>query len=398
MNHLVFRLGLLLALAPASAALAQNVGIGITLPQSRLHVADGSVLFSSTGNVSGNALPISGAGRRLLWYADKAAFRVGYVDGIQWNDSFIGLYSFATGYNTQANGQYSFAAGDGSQSVGASSVAMGSGAYASAAHAVALGQGNQATEENALALGSSNIAGGLYSIAIGSGNIANGNFGITIGLQNRASASFCTAVGKNAYAAHQGAITLGDGSGSFSSDYITSSATNQMTMRFSGGYRLITSVRGNSPTTSAGGTITGVELTPGAGSWTSLSDRRVKENFRPIDAEQVLQKVATLPITEWNYKAQPATQRHVGPMAQDFYQAFRLDGIGRDTTINTVDIDGINMVAIQALYRRVRALEAENATLRQQAQQSRQGAEASTATLEERLRRLEGLLGAQAQR
>jgi len=37
-----------------------------------------------------------------------------------------------------------------------------------------------------------------------------------------------------------------------------------------------------------------------------------------------------------------------GCMAKDFYAAFKLDGES-DMTINTLDIDGINMAAIQAL-------------------------------------------------
>lgn len=373
----------------AAHAQTSGVGIGVTAPLSRLHVADGSVLFSAAGDVSGNALPITGAGRRLLWYADKAAFRAGYVSGTSWNDSFIGLYSFATGYNTIARGRYSFAAGNSAEANGESALAIGTNSYAGGLNAMALGYGAQANGEESIALGSSCIAGGLGSFAMGPGTIVNGNYGVAIGLQNRASASFATAIGKNAYAAHQGSMTLGDGSAGFSSDYITSNANNQMTMRFAGGYRLITSRRGNSPTTSETGTLTGVELTAGAGSWTTLSDRRAKENFRPLDAEQVLQKVAALPITEWNYKSQPVTQRHVGPMAQDFYQAFRLDGIGRDTTINTVDIDGVNMVAIQALARRTAQLQQENDQLRAQLRQKDEQLAAQFRMLNERLAALE---------
>jgi len=55
---------------------AGKVGIGTTLPLARLHVADSSVLFSAIGNVTINpeAPPIQGAGRRMMWYVDKAAF------------------------------------------------------------------------------------------------------------------------------------------------------------------------------------------------------------------------------------------------------------------------------------------------------------------------------------
>ena len=44
--------------------------------------------------------------------------------------------------------------------------------------------------------------------------------------------------------------------------------------------------------------------------------------------------------------------RHYGPMAQDFYAAFGNDGvgtIGTPTTINSGDMAGILMIAVQAL-------------------------------------------------
>jgi hypothetical protein len=50
-------------------------------------------------------------------------------------------------------------------------------------------------------------------------------------------------------------------------------------------------------------------------------------------------------------------------MAQDFAKAF---GLGADERlINGIDAQGVAMVAIQALYRRVQQLEAEIAELRQ---------------------------------
>ena len=59
-----------------------------------------------------------------------------------------------------------------------------------------------------------------------------------------------------------------------------------------------------------------------------------------MDNRQLLARVLALPITTWNYKAQAPEIRHLGPMAQDFFDAFHL-GEG-DTTISSVDIDGVN--------------------------------------------------------
>jgi len=75
---------------------------------------------------------------------------------------------------------------------------------------------------------------------------------------------------------------------------------------------------------------------------------------------ELLEKLAALPISTWNYKADDPGVRHMGPMAQDFHAAF---GLGDDDrTIHLLDANGVVMVAIQALYRRVQELEAEVAS------------------------------------
>ena len=86
------------------------------------------------------------------------------------------------------------------------------------------------------------------------------------------------------------------------------------------------------------------------------SDRNAKENIAPIDQQAVLEKVAALPLAQWNFKTEPGVV-HLGPMAQDFHAAF---GLGpNDTTIPTVDADGVSLAAIQALYRLVEEQRAE---------------------------------------
>lgn len=93
-----------------------------------------------------------------------------------------------------------------------------------------------------------------------------------------------------------------------------------------------------------------------------VSDRRLKENVTPIEADRILQTLAALPITTWSYKSERSHARHIGPMAQDFKEAFDFgDG---DTTIMQVDADGVAFAAIQALNQRLSYLEKENTTLR----------------------------------
>ena len=135
-----------------------------------------------------------------------------------------------------------------------------------------------------------------------------------------------------------------------------STAVNQFSARASGGVRFITAVDGS------GTPIAGVTLASGGGSWTSISDRNAKENLKDENGEAVLASIAGMPIQSWNYKTQDPSIRHMGPMAQDFYGAF---GLGEDSLrINTVDIDGINLLAIQALEKRTRELRATVAELK----------------------------------
>jgi len=116
----------------------------------------------------------------------------------------------------------------------------------------------------------------------------------------------------------------------------------------------------------------GVPVPPGkefCGVECPKSDRNVKRAFRPVDAAEVLRRLVALEITSWEYKKDPAELRHLGPMAQDFKQAF---GLGYDDkTIFPLDASGVAMAAIQALH-------AENAALRER-----------LARLEQRLAQLE---------
>ena len=103
-------------------------------------------------------------------------------------------------------------------------------------------------------------------------------------------------------------------------------------------------------------TTTGAHLTLG-GVWTNASDRNLKENLAPVDGEEVLARLAEVPVTTWNYRAENPSVRHMGPTAQDFYAAF---GLGNsDRSIGTVDADGVALAAIQGLYAENQALKAQ---------------------------------------
>lgn len=82
------------------------------------------------------------------------------------------------------------------------------------------------------------------------------------------------------------------------------------------------------------------------GGLSNQSDVNLKENIGSINTSAILDKVASLNISEWNFKEHPG-HRHIGAMAQDFHRAF---GLGADEKhISTIDADGIALAAIQAL-------------------------------------------------
>lgn len=76
------------------------------------------------------------------------------------------------------------------------------------------------------------------------------------------------------------------------------------------------------------------------------SARSKKTDFKAIDHDQVLDKVARLEVAEWRYKTDAETDRHIGPFAEDFQSLF---GIGDGKHISAVDFAGVSLSAIKAL-------------------------------------------------
>jgi hypothetical protein len=207
------------------------------------------------------------------------------------------------------------------------------------------------------------IAGGIENrvepsavwSAIGGGQanfiIANAQ-GATIpgGFGNFVGGSFSLAAGQRAFAAHSGSFVWSDSAG----DGVGTSGSNQFVVRASGGVQFYSN---------PSGTRAGVELASGAGAWSTLSDRNAKENFAPVNARLILERITKLPIQTWNMKTQDDAIRHIGPMAQDFHAAF---GVGEDDRhISTVDADGVALAAIQGLAEIVKEKDSRIAALEQ---------------------------------
>jgi hypothetical protein len=113
----------------------------------------------------------------------------------------------------------------------------------------------------------------------------------------------------------------------------------------------------------------------------AASDRNIKTGITPISTEDILTRLAALPISSWRYTNEMADVRHVGPMAQDFKDAF---GLGSsDKIIGFVDEEGVALAAIQGLNQK---LDQKDATIQTQA--------AEIADLKARLEKVERQLDA----
>jgi hypothetical protein len=212
--------------------------------------------------------------------------------------------------------------------------------------------------------GYGNTANGLYAtVSGGNANGASGQYAIAAGGHaNSAAGDFSFAGGNHASAPYQGDFVWADDNGGA----LSAAGNNQFYVRATGGVAFY----------SNSGATTGVTLAAGSGSWSSVSDRNLKENFKSVDAQTILNAVAAMPMSTWNYKAQAKSIRHVGPMAQDFYTAF--DVGENDTTISTVDEGGVALAAIQGLNEK---LEEKDAKIKE---------------LESRLEKLEQLMNAKS--
>jgi hypothetical protein len=215
---------------------------------------------------------------------------------------------------------------------------------------VALGRSCVASGANAFTIGDFNVAAGASSVAMGNVSYSPGAEAVALGLRVRAAGPGSVVLGSDAVAieAATGSFVFGDRS-TFTD--IVSFIPNQFIVRAAGGVRFYTNAA----------MTTGVQLAAGGSSWASLSDARMKENFRDVSGEAILASLARLPIREWNYTSQSPSLRHMGPTAQDFRAAF---GLGEDERyIGTIDADGVALAAARALGERARALESGEAQL-----------------------------------
>ncbi len=111
-------------------------------------------------------------------------------------------------------------------------------------------------------------------------------------------------------------------------------------------------------------------------SWRRHPRKMLRQRLRPTVAPEpiadpastnadFLARLKDLPIGYWTYGWEEPEIRHLGPMAQDFWNAF---GLGTtDRKIGLIDGQGVMIASIQALLDRVEQLERQVADLESRA-------------------------------
>src|ERR1051326_896829 len=190
-------------------------------------------------------------------------------------------------------------------------------------------------------------AGANHTVIVGgSANTASGQFSTVLGgFNNLVSGNYSVAVGRNCVVSHPGSFMWSDGTLGFGTQ-----TSNSFYALATKGFYFYT------------GSGVGVQVAGGGNAWSAISDRNVKENFKPVNYREILGKVVALPVTTWNLKTQSPEIRHIGAMAQDFKAAFE---VGEDDRhISTSDADGVALAAIKGLDEKLEEKEAEIASLK----------------------------------
>ena len=276
-------------------------------------------------------------------------------------------------FGTVGGGNANLASGE-YATVGGGDGDTASGEYASVGGGVNNTAGNR---WDTVAGGLSNIAGGGdATVGGGGGNTAiGGDATVSGGYNNTASGASATvpgggdntAAGVLSFAAGSLAMVNGTDFGAFvwsdeSGTIFASNGPNTFSARATGGVRFVTAIDQSTGATTQGCSIDTSGNLVCTGTVSSSSDRAMKADFEPIAAGDVLKHVAALPLRTWHFKGQ--TVRHIGPTAQDFHAAFK---VGTDDKhISTTDAQGVALAAIQGLYQK---LEAKDAQLAQQNKQ-----------------------------
>jgi hypothetical protein len=322
-----------------------------------------------SGCVSGNT---NMAGDAL---SDTAAF----VGGGSYNNAIAMFSGVASGKGNSAIGEYCFVgSGEGNTSAGSHSFVGGGENNTARGYDAVVGGGY----ENSACTLSATVGGGEFNTADGrrstvcggSENSADGEWAtVGGGIRNRAWGSISAVCGgdDNAAIGHHSTILGG------SADTISGGVSYSLIF---GGYvycnddfrviffdslydgslninrdcrdGAVNSYPIQVGTSSSNGN--GAYLSAG-GNWVNGSSRTFKENFQPMDGSELLSRISNLSIVSYNYKN--STEKHFGPMAEDFVGAFdtgvirESDGKRDDMYLSSGDVAGVALAGVQELLK-----------------------------------------------
>jgi hypothetical protein len=154
---------------------------------------DGAIIFNAPSTLpsSGVTPPVTTNGNRLVWWADKAALRVGGVSNPPWAESSMGRWSFSGGFNTAALGDYAVSVGNNTDAFGDAAFATGYNTSATADNSFAGGNSSTASGDNSFAFGRIAKTGGTNSISVGSETLSSGAYAASFGFRDTAS-GYCS--------------------------------------------------------------------------------------------------------------------------------------------------------------------------------------------------------------
>jgi hypothetical protein len=154
---------------------------------------EGSIVFSGPAILpsSGITPPVTTNGNRVIWWSDRAAFRVGGLTNPVWPESSLGKWSFSSGFNTHALADYAAVFGRGTDALGEGSIAMGTNTNALGNYSFAGGNSSDAAGNNSFAFGRIAKTGGDNSISVGDETLASGDYSAAFGYRDTAS-GYCS--------------------------------------------------------------------------------------------------------------------------------------------------------------------------------------------------------------
>ena len=104
------------------------------------------------------------------------------------------------------------------------------------------------------------------------------------------------------------------------------------------------------------GTLGAAYLTGGAS--LAVSSKKIKENKKPVDDGETLDKVKDLPVESWKYKKGVADEgEHVGAYAEDVQKSFGDKAAPGGKVIDMISMTGITLSAVKGLSKQVEKLE-----------------------------------------